>query len=98
MGRLTNLQHLNGSGSNIANFTNTYDLASRITSETLNGGAPTSYSYDITNQLTNDTLVTYSYDLNGNRETTGTFTIRRRRRTSWQAMGSGTTSTTRTAT
>ena len=70
---MTNLQHLNGSGSNIANFTNTYDLASRITSETLNG-APTTYSYDITNQLTDDTLVTYAYDLNGNRLTTGTFT------------------------
>ena len=73
VGRLTHLQHLNGSGSNIANFTNTYDLASRITSEVLNGGLPTTYSYDITNQLTDDTLVTYAYDPNGNRLTTGTF-------------------------
>ena len=39
--RLTALQHQNGAGANIANYTNTYDLASRITSETLNGGATT---------------------------------------------------------
>jgi RHS repeat-associated protein len=71
VGRLTNLQHLNGSLNNIANLTNTYDLASRITSEVLNGGAPTTYSYDITNQLTNDSVVTYSYDLNGNRTMSG---------------------------
>jgi RHS repeat-associated protein len=69
--RLTNLQHENGSGANIANYTNTYDLASRITAEVLNGGTPTSYSYDTTNQLTNDSVVTYSYDLNGNRTMTG---------------------------
>ena len=71
VGRLTNLQHLNGAGSNLANYTNTYDLASRITAETLNGGAPTSYSYDATDELTNDSLVTYTYDLNGNRTMTG---------------------------
>ena len=71
VGRLTNLQHLNGAGSNLANYTNTYDLASRITAETLNGGAPTSYSYDATNELTNDSDVTYTYDLNGNRTMTG---------------------------
>ncbi len=71
VGRLSNLQHLNGAGSNLANYTNTYDLASRITAETLNGGAPTSYSYDATDELTNDSDVTYTYDLNGNRTMTG---------------------------
>jgi hypothetical protein len=35
--RLTNQQHLNGAGANLANFTNLYDLAGRITSEKLNG-------------------------------------------------------------
>jgi RHS repeat-associated protein len=69
--RLTNLQHEDGTGANIANYTNTYDLASRITAEVLNGGTPTSYSYDTTNQLTNDSVVTYTYDLNGNRTMTG---------------------------
>ncbi len=71
VGRLTNLQHQNGSLVNIANYTNTYDLASKITSEVLNGGAPTTYQYDTTDQLTNDSVVTYSYDLNGNRTMTG---------------------------
>jgi YD repeat-containing protein len=48
-----------------------YDPASRITSETLNGGAATTYSYDETNELTNDAVATYSYDLNGNRTMPG---------------------------
>ena len=69
--RLTNLQHLNASNAIIANYTNTYDLASRITTEKLNGGAPTTYQYDSTSQLTNDSLVTYTFDLNGNRTMTG---------------------------
>ena len=46
--RLTNLQHLNGSSANIANYTNTYDLASRITSEKLNGGIADDLPYDTT--------------------------------------------------
>ena len=69
--RLANLQHYSGSGTLLANYTNTYDLASRITAETLNSGAPTTYSYDAVNELTNDTQVTYTYDLNGNRTMTG---------------------------
>jgi RHS repeat-associated protein len=71
VGRLTNLQHLNSAGANIANYSNSFDLASRITAEVLNSAAPTTYTYDATNQLTNDTAVTYSYDLNGNRTMTG---------------------------
>jgi RHS repeat-associated protein len=69
--RMTNQQHLNASGGNIANFTNTYDLASRITAEILNGGARTTYQYDFTNQLTNDSAVTYTFDSNGNRTMSG---------------------------
>ncbi len=42
-----------------------------VTSETLNGGSPTSYTYDSTNQLTNDGTKAYSYDANGNRTMTG---------------------------
>ena len=71
VGRLTNLQHANASGSSIANYTNTYDLNSKIISEVLNGGSATTYQYDTTDQLTNDSAVTYSYDLNGNRTMTG---------------------------
>jgi RHS repeat-associated protein len=69
--RLTHLQHQNGTGGNLANYTNMYDLASRITSETLNGGAATTYTYDAEDELTNDGAVTYTYDLNGNRTMTG---------------------------
>ena len=71
VGRSTNLQHVDGSGNNIANYVNAFDLASRITSETLNGGTPTNYSYDVTNELTNDSVMPYSYDLNGNRTMSG---------------------------
>ncbi|MBI1917342.1 MAG: hypothetical protein HYS12_21795, partial [Planctomycetes bacterium] len=42
-----------------------------MTSETLNGGAPTSYTYDYTDQLTNDGTKAYSYDANGNRTMSG---------------------------
>jgi RHS repeat-associated protein len=69
--RLINLDHQNGSGTNLANYTYGYDLANRLTTETLNGGTPTTYSYDKTNQLTNDSQVAYTYDLNGNRTMAG---------------------------
>jgi hypothetical protein len=39
-GRLTNLQHQNGSGSNLANYTYGYDIGDRVTSETRNGAPP----------------------------------------------------------
>jgi RHS repeat-associated protein len=68
--RLTNLQHLNGSGSSLANYTYTYDLANRLTTEVLNG-TTTTYQYDAANELTSDTAHSYSYDLNGNRTMTG---------------------------
>jgi RHS repeat-associated protein len=66
--RVATVQHRDASGMNLlANYTYTYDIASRLTSETLNGGPPTNYSYDDTNQLTNDGTNAYTYDLNGNR-------------------------------
>jgi RHS repeat-associated protein len=69
--RLSNLQHKNGSGTLLANYTYTYDLEGRVTAETLNGGAATSYSYDTTNQLTNDGTKAYSFDGAGNRTMSG---------------------------
>jgi RHS repeat-associated protein len=69
-GRLTNLQHLDGNNVNLANYTYTYDQASRVTSETLNGST-TTYTYDQTDQLTSDGTATYTYDANGNRTMTG---------------------------
>jgi len=70
-GRLTNLQDFNASGGSIANYTYAYDLASRLQSEQLNGGATKTYTYDAANELTNDGTNAYSYDLNGNRTMTG---------------------------
>src|SRR5439155_5158482 len=70
VGRTTNLQHRNATGSLLANFTYTYDLASRVSTKTDNGST-TTYSYDTTNQLTSDTANNYTYDLNGNRTMTG---------------------------
>src|SRR5207248_4940336 len=64
------LLHQDGSGGNLANYTYTYDLASRVTSEVLNG-VTTSYSYDVTDQLTNDGTTAFSYDLTGNRTMAG---------------------------
>jgi YD repeat-containing protein len=76
-GRLTTLtyQQVGGAGSSLATYAYGYDLGNRLTTETLNNGAPTTYSYDTTSQLT--TVVnasgntTYGYDLNGNRTNTG---------------------------
>jgi RHS repeat-associated protein len=68
--RLTNEQHKDASGANIANYTYAYDLADRLTAQTLNG-TTTSYQYDADNQLTQGGATNYGYDSNGNRNTTG---------------------------
>lgn len=67
---LTNLQHKNGSGGVLANYTYTYDLAHRVITETYNGAA-TNYSYDADNELISAGSGNYSYDANGNRTMTG---------------------------
>ena len=54
----------------LANFTYTYDLASRMTSQTIDAST-TSYSYDANSELTTAGSTNYSYDLNGNRTMTG---------------------------
>jgi RHS repeat-associated protein len=69
-GRLANLNHKNGSGTSLANYTYTFDNADRVSTETRNG-TTTSYSYDDTNQVTGDGTRNYSYDDNGNRTMTG---------------------------
>ena len=63
--RVTNIQHQNGSGSVLANFTYTYDSGSRLTSEDANGSTRT-FQYDKANELTSDGVNSYAYDLNGN--------------------------------
>jgi hypothetical protein len=68
--RETNLQFKDASGTNISNFTYTYDTGDQLTAETLNG-TTVSYQYDTTNQLTQAGTATYGYDLNANRTNTG---------------------------
>src|SRR5439155_1687744 len=50
-GRLTNLQIKDGAGGLLSNYTYTYDLASRATSETIDG-TTTNFGYDTVDQLT----------------------------------------------
>src|SRR5262249_26074013 len=69
-GRLTNLQHKDGSNGTLANYTYTYDVADRLTGKQENGTLYT-YSYDSTDQLTGDNGAAYSYDANGNRTNAG---------------------------
>lgn len=68
--RLSHLQFFDGSSTSLAEYTYTYDLADRITSENLNGTL-TTYTYDAASQLTNDSTTAYSYDANGNRTMPG---------------------------
>src|SRR5262245_31690109 len=68
--QLTNLNHRNATPTSVANYTYSYDAAGRVLTETRNGTTVT-YSYDNSNQLTNDSRTTYSYDANGNRTMTG---------------------------
>jgi YD repeat-containing protein len=70
VGRTTNILSTNKFGTAVANYTTTYDLASRATTETDDGSTQT-YTYDNTNQLTNDSVASYGYDANGNRTTYG---------------------------
>jgi YD repeat-containing protein len=66
-GRLTSIQHKNGSGVNLAYYVDGYDNANRLTSESLNGTATGTYTYDRTNQVIGDGSNTLGYDLSGNR-------------------------------
>jgi RHS repeat-associated protein len=70
VGRLSNQQDRDASGNVFANSTLTYDLASRLTSQTVNGST-TSYGYDAINELTQAGTLTYSFDLGGNRNMSG---------------------------
>jgi hypothetical protein len=65
---LTNLQHQNSSGGILANYTYTFDQASRMTSQTVNGST-TSYSYHAASELTADGATNYTHDHNGNAAT-----------------------------
>ncbi|MBI1918574.1 MAG: hypothetical protein HYS12_28100 [Planctomycetes bacterium] len=68
--RLTNLKIKDGSGGILGNYTYSYDLASRVTAETIDG-TTTSFGYDTVDQLTSAGATNYGYDLAGNRNTAG---------------------------
>src|SRR5207248_861218 len=68
--RLTALQHQDGSGGVLADFSYSYDAADRLTSET-DDGVTTSYAYDAAGELTQDGSQSFAYDSNGNRSGTG---------------------------
>jgi RHS repeat-associated protein len=68
--RVSNIQHSNSTPSVIANYTYSYDLASRLTSE-VDNGTTTNYGYDLDSELTSAGSTNYGYDLAGNRTMTG---------------------------
>src|SRR5262249_4300653 len=68
--RLNPLQHRTGGGTLYSNYTYTYDAGSRVQTEVLNGTTQT-FTYDTTNQLTNDGSNSWTYDNTGNRTNTG---------------------------
>ncbi len=69
-GRLSNEQHRDSSNTSLNNTTFTYDNFDRLTTKKVDG-TTTTYSYDDTNQLTSDGTRNYSFDANGNRNSTG---------------------------
>jgi YD repeat-containing protein len=69
-GNVTEIEHLDGSGTVLEDFQYAYDAANQLTSETDNG-TTTNYTYDATGQLTDAGATNYSYDANGNRTMAG---------------------------
>jgi RHS repeat-associated protein len=69
-GNVTAVHHYDSHGSSIQSLGYTWDTSDRLQQKVINGVA-TNYSYDSTNQLTNDGTTTYSYDANGNRTMSG---------------------------
>jgi RHS repeat-associated protein len=71
--RMQNRKHRDATDTVFSNTTYTYDKANRLETEVVNG-TTTSFTYDLTDQLTGATggrTESYGYDLNGNRNTTG---------------------------
>src|SRR5262249_7105296 len=73
VGRVTAINHYNGTGTAMATFPYNHDGGSRLPGEG-NNGTPMTNSYDSTNQLTADGINTYTYDANGNRNN-GSWTV-----------------------
>jgi RHS repeat-associated protein len=69
-GNVTAVHHYDSHGSSIQSLGYTWTTSDQLQQKVVNG-VTTNYSYDSTNQLTNDGSVTYTYDANGNRTMTG---------------------------
>ena len=59
-----------GSGNILESYTNAYDNQNRITSQNLNGTV-TNYTYDANSQVTSAGGSSYSFDANGNQNSSG---------------------------
>jgi RHS repeat-associated protein len=69
--RVTNIHSQDGAANDLSSITYAYDSADRVTTQTSDGAAPVSYTYDADNQLLTDASNTYSFDAAGNRNMTG---------------------------
>jgi RHS repeat-associated protein len=77
-GRLTGIVTKNSGGTTLSYYNYTFDNADRVSTHTwwsqigtVTYSGTKTYSYDTTDQLTNDSTTTYTYDLNGNRTMSG---------------------------
>lgn len=66
LGRLTGATNTDPTAPAEANATWAYDPAGNRTRQTIAGAAPTTYTYDIADQLTSDGTHTYAWDADGN--------------------------------
>jgi RHS repeat-associated protein len=69
--RVTAINDFNGSGTALVSQTYLMDAVGNITHEVDNGSRTLDYTYDSDNQLTADSLNTFTYDGTGNRNNTG---------------------------
>jgi RHS repeat-associated protein len=69
--RVTGINDFNGSGGGLVSQTYLMDAVGNITHEVDNGSRTLDYTYDSDNQLTADSLNTFTYDGTGNRNNTG---------------------------
>jgi RHS repeat-associated protein len=69
--RVTGINHFNGSGTALGTYAYLNDAVGNVTQEVDNGSRTLNFSVDNANQVTADTLHTYTYDGTGNRNNTG---------------------------
>jgi RHS repeat-associated protein len=65
-GNITSILEQFANGSTMGRFDYGYDTGGRVTSQALNGAAPTTFGYDNAGQLNLEGGLAYTYDANGN--------------------------------